>query len=326
MKTDLACVDIRLAVTDSPPPGDLPMCLRCGFPGHTDPTASMRVYPGHITCYGCGRAIRKRMEALAFLLGWYTVNSHGDVVANWRRAIEVAERYTAVSLDAYRERAAEKARMEPLPTAIAIAYHDMLRSYRKDRLGWLYDRGLTMESIERFLLGHNGSQFTIPFFNQDDELMTIRFRRDDAIATAYFDERSGEEREITKYCGLPGRNGLLLFGGWLLREEMDQVVVCEGELDAIRLWQEGIPAVSPTNGAGQLKHVARLLEPYPHIQRLWVAADQDDPGYLGAKELIRNERGLPAWRLEWRGGWGKDVTELYQNGHTLEEVGYSERT
>lgn len=328
-KAPLEKVDIRLAVTDSPPPGDLPIQIRCRFPKHNDSTASMCVYPGHITCYGCGKAIRRRMESLAFLLGWYRVLSNGEIVNDWRRAIGVAGKYTVESLDAYRERAAEKVRKDPLPFALAKAYHHMLRTCRSDRLEWLYDRGLAGSTIERFLIGHNGSQFTIPFFNDYGELLTIRFRRDEEIATSYFEPRDGKEHEIPKYDGIKGRNGLLLFGGWMLREAMDYVVVCEGELDCVRLWQEGIPAVSPTNGAGQLRHVARLLEPYPWLKRMWIASDQDEPGELGALELqVESEMRLQFdWypRLRWPAEWGKDVTELYKGGHTLEEVGFSER-
>lgn len=317
-RKNLEKVDIRLAVTDSPPPGNLPVQINCRFPGHKDDTASLAVYPGHLCCYGCGKAIRKRMEALAFLLGWYKTLSNGDLVTDWRRAIGVAEKYIVESLDAYRERAAENARLDPLPRAIARAYSNMLLGRRQHRLVWLYERGLTGETIWNFEIGHDGTRFTIPFLNEVGQLLTIRFRRDD-----YYGLTTWDDRPLPKYSGIAGRNGLYLFGGWLLQPEHVDVVVCEGELDAVRLWQEGIPAVSPTNGAGNLKHVARLLEAHPQVRHLWIAADMDDPGYVGAKELIRNERGLEAHRLDWPCEWGKDVTELYLSGHRLEEVGYT---
>lgn len=262
------------------------------------------------------------MEALAFLLGY--VDGRG--VPDWRRAIGVAGKYVVESLDAYREVAAREARKDPMPRSLADVYHSHLWKVKGNRIDWLLARGLSLKTIIRFRLGHDGSRFTIPLFNDRDELITFRFRRDDAIATSYFEPRDGQEHEIPKYAGLPGRNGLYLFADWLLTPDMEYVVVCEGELDCVLLWQEGIPAVSPTNGAGQLKHVARLLERYPDIKKLWIASDQDDPGYEGAKELIRNERGLPAYRLNWDlKEWGKDVTELYRGGHKLEECGFNEQ-
>ena len=263
------------------------------------------------------------MEALAFLLGFEDALGGLD----WKRAIGVAGKYVVESLDAYREVAAREARKDPMPRAYAEVYHQMLRTLRNgERNEWLYARGFEGRTLQAFLIGHSGSQFTIPFFNTAGEVITIRFRRDDKIATSYFEPRDGKEHEIPKYSGITGRNGLYLYADWMLRPEMDYVVVTESELCAARLWQEGIPAVSPTNGAGQLKHVARLLEPYPQIRHIWVASDQDDPGYEGAKELIDAglERRTPTQRLNWPREWGKDVTELLCGGHRLEECGFNE--
>lgn len=318
-RKDLEKVDIRLAVTDSPPPGSLPVQINCRFPGHKDDTASLAVYPGHVWCYGCGKAVMRRMEALAFLLGWYKVLSNGDLVADWRRAIGVADKYTVDSLDAYRERAAVAARKDPLPNVLAEAYYGLMVGRRSDRMEWLFGRGLTTETINRFCLGHDGTRFTIPFYDNAGQLITIRFRRDD-----FYGLETWDGRPRPKYEGIAGRNGLLLFGGWLLKPEHVAVVVCEGELDCVRLWQEGIPAVSPTNGARNLKHIVRLLEEYPQIRYLWIASDQDDTGHAGAQELAEAAatRGLSTQRLTWPREWGKDVTEFYASGHRLEEVGY----
>jgi 5S rRNA maturation endonuclease (ribonuclease M5) len=261
------------------------------------------------------------MEALAFLLGWYKVLSNGDVVCDWRRAIEVAGKYTVESLDAYRERAAEEARKDPLPSAIAVAYNTLLCGSRSARMQWFYDRGLQNDSILRFALGHDGTRFTIPFYDGQGRLLTIRFRRDD-----YFGLETWDGRPLPKYSGIAGRNGLYLFGGWLLKPEHVDVVVCEGELDAVRLWQEGVPAVSPTNGAGNVKHVARLLEAYPWVKRLWIASDMDEPGELAALELQDAAEYTARFdsfiRLRWPREQGKDVTEFYQSGHRLEDVGW----
>lgn len=265
------------------------------------------------------------MEALAFLLGFEGKLGGYD----WQKAIGVAGKYVVESLDAYREVAAREARKDPMPRAYAEVFHSMLRGLFKERNEWLYARGLEGRSLEAFLIGHDGSRFTIPIFNRCGEVISIRFRRDDRVATSYFEPRDGKEHDIPKYAGIPGRNGLYLYGDWMLEPEMDYVVVTESELDAVRLWQEGIPAVSPTNGAGQLKHVARLLEPYPHIENLYVAADMDEAGDEGARELAEEAFGCGRfrfhYRLKWPREWGKDVTELYVGGHRLEEVGFCEQ-
>jgi DNA primase len=122
---------------------------------------------------------------------------------------------------------------------------------------------------------------------------------------------------------MKGRNGLYLFPEWEIAvEEPDYLVIVEGELDAVRLWQEGIPAVSTTNGAGQVHRVPGMLrERFPTLQRLFIATDKDTPGHEADRQTVIAARalGFEVTEIGWESVWGKDVTELYLNGHTLEE-------
>jgi hypothetical protein len=325
---NLEMVDLRLAVTDDLPPGDLPVMLRCRLSSkHRDSTSSMAVYPDHVMCYGCQRAIRRRMEALAFLLKVPipTPFATDQERRRWWAAFiqERASKYTVDRLDAYRERAAIDARRDPLPGALAMSYHQLLCTTRSTRVAWYWQRGLNAESIQDFVLGHDGTRFTIPFYSRFHELLTVRFRRDDYYGTTIWDAERDEDRELPKYSGMWRRNGLFLYPEWRVLEAGDTLVVCEGELDAVRCWQEGIPAVSVTNGAGNLKHLPRLLAGFDHIRRLYVASDMDLPGERGAEELLEAAQGnYEVVRLRWNPEWGKDVTELYLSGHKLEEAGY----
>lgn len=321
---DLSALDIRLAVTDSPV-GDTPEMLRC--PQHQDDTTSLAVYADHLHCYGCGFHLAT-LTGLAFLL-------HGvwdkETV---RRVVKVSEKYTAQSLDAYRERVTVNTQTDPLPAGLAAAYRKLLTSTRADRLRWFSDRGINALSVSRFDLGHDGTRFTIPIFSAQGHLLTVRFRRDDFYGVSFFDPQRGEERGIPKYSGMRGRNGLYLFPEFEIAEalrgngvgissSLDYLVVVEGELDAVRLWQEGIPAVSTTNGAGNVHRIpAMLRETFPQINRLFIATDADVPGVdarwqtkQAAKEL-----GFSVSDLEWSAERGKDITEYLLNGHSLEDV------
>ena len=59
-------------------------------------------------------------------------------------------------------------------------------------------------------------------------------------------------------------------------------MICEGELDALSLWQYGHPALSVFSGAGNL---AWLENEYPNLERfddIFICFDNDDAGKKGA--------------------------------------------
>lgn len=309
---DFEKIDLRLAVTDSPV-GGRPEMVTC--PRHDDSTQSLAVYHDHLHCYGCGFDLQRRVAGLSLLL-------HLDE----REAMQVAGRYTVESLDAYRDRVTEQAALDPLPRGLAISYVNLLWRQRTQRVTYLTGRGLGEETIQRFYLGHDGTRFTLPIFDSEGRLLTIRYRRDDLYETSYFDARRGREIAVPKYSGMRGRNGLYLFPEWeiaVCAQEPAYLVVVEGELDAVRLWQEGIPAISTTNGAGQVHRIPALVrERFPGVTTLFLATDQDAPGDEARHQTYRAAKGLGfrATEVTWAAALGKDVTELYLNGHTLEEA------
>lgn len=289
----MTSLDLRLCVTDSPV-GDYPEKIKCRE--HPDKVQSMAVYHDHIHCYGCGfrEGCGDPIYGLAYLL---------RIPLDQARA--AAEKYTTERLDAYRERAAQEARRDPLPRSLSTLYHEtLMRGRRRNRRDWLLARGLTDDTIARFEIGHDGLRFTIPIFDADGNLISIRFRRDDQFGD-----------EGSKYLGIKGRNGLYLFPEFVGLDS-DTLYLCEGELDAIRLWQEGLPAVTLTNGAGQTPKLPRIIkEKYPRVTSLIIATDLDEPGQEAAR--LTKEAAIAAGfkdvtRLEW--SEGKDVTEAYQLG------------
>jgi hypothetical protein len=319
MRTDTKLVDCRLA-TNVDPVADLPVLVQCrehvARLGKEDSTQSCAVYADHLHCFGCGFHIYRRMETLAFLLR-----------IDLNQAFLVAHKYTSKSVEAYRDRAREEARRTPLPAYHALCKKRLLWGYRSDRMEWLLDRGLTLDTIDGANLGHDGVRFSIPFYAVNGDLITIRYRRDDTFGTSYYDEDpdTGEEviREVRKYDGTFGRNSSYIYPEWRIgRCTGDTAFVTEGELDALRLWQEGYPAVSTINGAGNLKYVPELLRAVaPHITRLVCAADMDEAGDRGAGELCTAAArlGFGVERVIWPLEQGKDITEFLKN-HTLKEA------
>lgn len=312
-------VDLRLAIMDVPPPANIPVVARCPMKEkHRDSEPSLRVYPDNIHCYGCGFHLGRRQlyASFALLFGWW--NGHGDdYQAAMRVKFEVdISKYYRTAVEAYRERAREDALKKPMPKQTAQLYHRFLLKERRNRLApFLKKRAIEQQTVEDFEIGHDGTRYTIPLYSPTHDLLTIRFRRDDRYDT-----------EGPKYSGVNGRNGLFLFPMDKLAEvDSCPLYVVEGELDAVTLWSRGIPAVSPTNGAGQVKHVVRLLQhvfPEKFFGPMLLYTDQDEPGEQAARELAEacDEAGIGWYRGRWGMEQGKDITEYLRNGGRLSNV------
>ncbi|GHO44556.1 toprim domain-containing protein [Ktedonospora formicarum] len=270
------------------------------------------------------------METLAYLLELWDGKEGEHTQAAVNKAIKVASKYTVENIDAYRQRVEINVRKEPMNIEVAKMYREVLFTTREHRLVWLLERGLTRDTIYRAGLGHAVTTFTIPLFDHTGKLLTIRHRRDDYYGTETWkededgDEIEGTRREKSKYSGTHGRNGLFLYGEfWLPHWKEDYLVVVESELDALLLIQKGIPAVSPTNGAGNLWKVPKLLRQFDfttHFKRLFICSDMDEPGEAGARQLAEAapEQGFTTERIRWELEQGKDVTEYHQHGYTLD--------
>lgn len=301
-------LDLRLAVTDYVS-GTSPVKIPCVNVNHHDPTASLAVYPDHLHCFGCGFHRNDWDEALAILLGKTIVEAR-----------VLAQHYDSDKLDGYREKV-ETAPRTPIPSAFADIYHRHLLTVRKERLEWLYARGINDDTIREARLGHTGTAFTIPVCSKEQRLLTVRYRRDD-----YFEPLQVEgvsSSSTPKYSGMPGRNGLYLYGEDRLANAKQRFCfICEGEFDSLRLWQEGIPSCSATNGARQAFRVPGLLRRmFPRIRQLVVATDSDDAGEQAAEATIRAAAalGYQVYRLSWLEE-AKDITEYLGQGGTLKSA------
>ncbi|MBW2561149.1 MAG: hypothetical protein JRE40_09890, partial [Deltaproteobacteria bacterium] len=194
--------------------GEKPGVVRCLW--HDDRHSSLAIYRDHLYCFGCG--VHKG------ILDYLAEQENLDIERDFRGTIEVlAAKYGVASVapvPSPRQEAPRKASL-PLDATIAKRYHDRLGGKRQ----WYRDRGLSDKIIDGQLLGYDGRAFTIPVWHPSGELLTIRYRRDDSLGTGG-----------PKYWGIEGRNETLLYNeGALVGSRY--VVVCEGELDTLILWQ-----------------------------------------------------------------------------------------
>lgn len=160
-----------------------------------------------------------------------------------------------------------------LPLEIALADDPDAQAY-------LTSRGLTLETARAWHLGvhmKGGMKcLAIPYV-VGDEIADVKYRSLPPAQKAYFRMGGGDS---------------ILFGEHLLEaakeEERKTLYLCEGEIDALTLWQHGYwPVLSTTTGAGSFKprwfDIIKAFNP----ERLVVVYDSDVAGQEGAKHVIQ---------------------------------------
>lgn len=280
-------IDMRTLVTPGLPTKEgKPTKTNCFW--HQDrKTPSLYVYPDHLYCYSC----EVHMDALDYV-AW---QQNLDVRADFEQIIvllsgEGIRMEEPISLSAPRKE------LEPLSDDVALYMHRRLGEKRE----WFYQRGLSDWIIDQELLGYDRRAFVVPVWSAERELLTLRYRRDDL-----FGEGS------SKYWGMKDRNEVFLYNAQALGYVADWqfVVICEGELDALLLYQHGLPAVSATNGTGAFneKLVNEVLVADP--SKVIVAYDQDRAGWINGVRVARLF-GLRGRLAQWPESWGNDPTEV----------------
>jgi DNA primase len=140
-------------------------------------------------------------------------------------------------------------------------------------LQYLISRGFEWESIVEFKLGafyaHNQYYLVIPVLDKDKKPINAKFR-----------SISGNKKIFRS----PNRP-TALFGGHTLSDKKEPVVITEGELDAIALWQYGFKenVVSGTAGASCWKE--EWLDMLEDFKSFIICYDNDKVGHDGAKTV-----------------------------------------
>lgn len=180
----------------------------------------------------------------------------------------------------------------------------------------LHARGLSDAVLERFEIGREYAEFgrfTIPIRDADGTIVNVRRYRPDLKPKMLSVRGHGSPARLYP---LPE----------LLADDHDWVVICEGELDAVRLWQEDIPALTTTGGSGALKKWRdEWTEVLADRSRVVLIPDRDTEGeaWLGpvARALTDAAKDVRAVRLPYpmTKKHGKDVTD-YLLEHDVEDL------
>ncbi len=139
-------------------------------------------------------------------------------------------------------------------------------------LEWLHGRGLTDEVLAANGIDWNGSEIVIPVRDVNGVTLFNKYRRN-PFAPA--------DTELPKYRYEHGSTAQLFGAQWIF--EKPDVIICEGEMDAMRLQAYGYCAVSSTGGAGTFKD-----EWLHHFigRNVYVCYDNDEAGMKGAAKML----------------------------------------
>ena len=145
-------------------------------------------------------------------------------------------------------------------------WHDTMPA---DRRWYWTQRGLTHDTIGRFLLGWDGKRYTIPAIYRGIPF-GVKRRQSDV-----------DDGIPAKYISLTGSR-VGIFNADALWTAHD-VVICEGEIDAMLLCQVGYNAVSSTGGAGTWKPEWAKL--FAAVRSIIILYDNDAAGRDGALKV-----------------------------------------
>lgn len=137
---------------------------------------------------------------------------------------------------------------------------------------YLKDHGISEESVKRFHITSDDHELNIPIKNIDDQIIWTKHRNL---------EYDPDDKDSKKYINDTGSK-VALFN---IRSHSTKktIVMTEGEIDAIKLDQEGIPAISPTAGAETFnKELAMALAG----KTVYIVYDNDEAGKKGIRKVL----------------------------------------
>jgi twinkle protein len=98
-----------------------------------------------------------------------------------------------------------------------------------------------------------------------------------------------------------------LFGWQVISPDDDKVVITEGEIDALSVFQSGVKALSMPSGAKNLEWIEYDWERLQQFRVIYLALDNDDPGQLATMEVLRRLGEHRCKLVDW--GDFKDANE-----------------
>ena len=165
----------------------------------------------------------------------------------------------------------------PLPTEADISkWHEKLMRSTILLRPLHEKRGLNDETLKRRMLGYDGDRYMIPVYDASGSLVNVRRYKPESVRD--------------KMMNWPGYGSASLY----LMDNIahsDQVLLCEGELDALIGEQYGFATVTATAGAGTWQEQWSNAFTGKHV---YIVYDNDNAGEAGARKVANHLRKVAA--------------------------------
>lgn len=168
--------------------------------------------------------------------------------------------------------------------ALPVTYHNaLMQSTGVIRDVLREKRGMTDETLSRFLIGWDGERITIPIYDEFSDLVNIRRYKwnsyEDSAKMINYEDQIGNAYGEDRVYGIEH----------LFDESCEALIWCEGEWDRLICEQIGFAACTTTAGAGNFR--AEWLKLISKKKRLYICYDNDDAGKRATEYLVENLRG-----------------------------------
>lgn len=260
---------------------------------------------------------RKRSSSLNLTTGqWYC---HGCQEA--RSAVQLAKEIQSGDLEPpltnghgpkSKTKKESDEKQGPLSEGIVSGCHSALFASKDILRDFTKRRGLDRDTIKEFRIGWDKSTkaYSIPVYDIEGKLVNIRWYQLDP------------QDDRRKIWSILGRGAAVLFPAPHIPDLGEEVVLCEGELDALLTIQNGFSAITRTAGATTWKSEWNKVFTGKTV---YLIHDMDHTGQ-SANRKIRNQLiGVAAkvvivalpYPLDPK--HGKDLTDYWLDGHEYEE-------
>lgn len=223
---------------------------------------------------------RKRSAQLNLTKGvWFCQKC--DIGGTVRNLIKRKDEWVRPPSDGYYDRSdyqTKKAKpAETITEAKVQGWHDALMSNPAELDEIKTARGLFDDTIAKFKVGWDRDKraFTIPVRGEDGELLNIR----------RYQTRPPKGRR--KIWGVEGMNAPRLYPIEVLKDDPEEIIICEGELDALITIQFGFPAITRTGAA---KVWRGEWNSYFKNKIVYLCHDMDEDGQDGNRRVGRSLR------------------------------------
>ena len=225
----------------------------------------------------------KKSAAINLNSGWFQCYSpvcgfSGGVIAFYQKkegkaslrdaAMELAQRYSPTLIKSSDK--IEEEKKEPLPSAETIEKSREALKRSEPILTWFRNqRNLELPILEKFNIGIVEDRIWIPIYDSNNQLVNVR------------KYHPMPKNPSFKIINVRGHGTARLYPLSVFAKELDSIIVCEGEWDAILCHQMGFNAVTGTSGAGTWRdHWNRYFKDLKVI----IAYDNDKEGIHGGKQ------------------------------------------